>query len=104
MVTWSRDTAGCADLAVQVVAHLSWSGSYERATGITEWAERAVPAAERSTPGFRASALAAAAQGAWVRGDVERAPELAVAGGRAGRPPPPPPPPPPPTLPPFSPP
>ena len=85
-VTWALDSKDDAELAVRIVAELAWYASWDRTSGIGTWAERAVPAAERSREGLRAAVLVVAGMSAWVRGDIERARSLYVAGMRDGIP------------------
>jgi tetratricopeptide (TPR) repeat protein len=82
---WGLDTGIEEDqqIAVAIVAWLAYE-SWSRATGIGRWAEQAVPALERSTPGHRHAVLAAAATAASLTGDfdaVERYTRAAVEEG-----------------------
>jgi hypothetical protein len=56
--------------AVAIVAWLAYEAQ-TLATGIGRWAEQALPALQRSTPGYRHAVLAAAAVAAFYRGDFE---------------------------------
>ncbi|HEX5587939.1 MAG TPA: adenylate/guanylate cyclase domain-containing protein, partial [Acidimicrobiia bacterium] len=71
--TWALDSPAEGDehLAVQIVAHLADQAPHDQAAGLGAWAERAVDAAERSTPGLRTAVLGAATSSAMYRGDVE---------------------------------
>jgi hypothetical protein len=71
-VLWGLDS-GVADdeqTAVAIVAWLAYE-AWTRATGIGDWAEQAVPAAQRSTPGYRSAVVGAAAEAAQIRGDFD---------------------------------
>jgi predicted ATPase len=87
-VVWGLDTGVEEDqqTAVAIVAWLAYE-SATRSTGIGGWAEQAVPAVERSTPGYRHAVLGAAASGAVIRGDLgatERYARAAIAEGCRG--------------------
>jgi predicted ATPase len=71
-VLWGLDTGVEEDqqTAVAIVAWLAYE-SQTRATGIGRWAEQALPAAERSTPGYRHAVLGAAAVAAYYRGEFD---------------------------------
>jgi predicted ATPase/class 3 adenylate cyclase len=69
-VVWGLDSALEEDqqTVVAIVAPLAHEAS-GKATGVSRWAEQAVPALERTTPGYRSAALGAAAAAAFYRGD-----------------------------------
>jgi predicted ATPase len=71
-VVWGLDSGVEEDeqTAVAIVAWLAWEAQ-NRATGIGRWAEQALPAVERSTPGYRSAVLGAVAMLAFYRGDFE---------------------------------
>jgi predicted ATPase/class 3 adenylate cyclase len=71
--TCALDSPGTADaeLAVRIVAALADQAPHDQAAGIGAWAERAVEAAERSTPGRRTAVLGAAASSATYKADIE---------------------------------
>jgi hypothetical protein len=71
-VVWALDTGVEEDqqTAVAIVAWLAYE-SQALAMGIGRWAEQALPALERSTPGYRHAVLAAAAVAAFYRGDFD---------------------------------
>jgi predicted ATPase/class 3 adenylate cyclase len=73
-VTWALDRDGDdAELGVRIVAGLTWEANTGDLLGITAWAERAIDAARRSTPGRRTDVLAAASWASLNRGDVQEA-------------------------------
>jgi predicted ATPase len=69
-VLWGLDTGVEDDeqTAVAIVARLAYE-SQTRATEIGTWAERAIPASQRSTPGYRNAVLGAAAVAAFYHGE-----------------------------------
>jgi ATP/maltotriose-dependent transcriptional regulator MalT len=69
-VVWGLDTGVEEDeqTAVAIVACLAYEAATQ-ATGIGRWAQQAIPALERSTPGYRNAVLGAAAMAAEQRGD-----------------------------------
>ncbi len=71
-VVWGLDSGVDADeqTAVALIARLA-SDASTRGTGIGKWAEQAIEAAGRSTPGLRSAVLGAAATSAQMRGDLE---------------------------------
>jgi predicted ATPase/class 3 adenylate cyclase len=73
-VAWGLDSGVEEDeqTAVAIVAALAYE-SQSRVTGIGWWAEQAVHALERSTPGYRNAVLGAAAAAAMYRGDLDEA-------------------------------
>jgi predicted ATPase/class 3 adenylate cyclase len=87
-VTWGLDSADeeDAELAVRIIAALAQEGSAHRATGISEWAQRALGAADRSTPGRRHAVYGLAATASVATGDYEAARELASSALRDGIP------------------
>jgi predicted ATPase/class 3 adenylate cyclase len=86
-VVWGLD-AGEEDqqTAVAIVAWLAYE-AWTKARVIGEWAEQAIPALERSTPGYRAAVLGAAVEEAIIRGDLDAAERYARAGLAEGYPP-----------------
>jgi predicted ATPase len=72
--------------AVAIIARLAYE-STTLATGIGRWAERALPALRRSTPGFRGAVLGAAAAAAFYRGDLDASERHARAALEDGYPP-----------------
>jgi len=60
--------------------------SYTLATGIGRWAGQALPAAQRSTPGYRHAVLAAATVAAFYRGDLDGSERYARAAVEEGYP------------------
>jgi hypothetical protein len=72
--------------AVAIVAWLAYE-SQTRGTGIGLWAEQALPALERSTPGYRHAVLGAAAVVAFDRGDFDASERYALASMEEGYPP-----------------
>jgi predicted ATPase/class 3 adenylate cyclase len=87
-VVWGLDTSVENDQqrAIATVAWLAYE-SWTRATGIGRWAEQALPAVQRSTPGNRCAVLGAAAVAAWMRGDFDGAERYARAALEEGYPP-----------------
>jgi hypothetical protein len=87
-VVWGLDSGVTEDeqTAVAIVAWLAYE-SWTRATGIGRWAELAVPAAVRSTPGYRHAVLGAAAEAAQLRGDFDASERYARAAVNDGYPP-----------------
>jgi predicted ATPase/class 3 adenylate cyclase len=85
-VTWALDSANDedAELALRIVAALSYETSFNRNVGVGIWANRAAERAERSNPARRTDVLGAAAYAALVWGDHERARTLAMAALRDG--------------------
>jgi predicted ATPase/class 3 adenylate cyclase len=79
-VVWGLGTAVEEDeqTAVAIVAWLADQAS-TRGPGIGGWAEQAIPALERSTPGHRSAVLGAAAAAAQFRGDFDVAERCARA-------------------------
>jgi predicted ATPase len=73
-VIWGLDSGVEDDqqTAVAIVAWLSYE-AWTRAKLIGGWAERAVAALERSTPGHRSAVLGAASEAAIIRGDLDQA-------------------------------
>jgi hypothetical protein len=71
-VVWGLDTSAEEDqqTAVAIVAWLAYEAQ-TLATGIGRWAEQALPAAQRSTPGYRSAVLGAGATAAFYRGDFD---------------------------------
>ncbi len=80
--TWALDSPAIGDeeLAVRIVAALADQAPHDQAAGLGAWAELAVEAAERSTPGRRTAVLGAAASSAQYRGERE----LQLSYARAG--------------------
>jgi predicted ATPase len=87
-VVWGLDTGVEEDqqTAVAIVAWLAYEAQ-TLATGIGRWAERALPAAQHSTPGFRHAVLGAAAVAAFSRGDLDTSEGYARAAVEQGYPP-----------------
>jgi hypothetical protein len=87
-VVWGLDAGVDEDqqTAVAIVAWLAYE-SQTRGTGIGRWAEQALPALERSTPGYRSAALAAAATAAFYRGDFDVSERYGRAAVEEGYPP-----------------
>jgi predicted ATPase len=87
-VVWGLDGAVEEDqqTAVAIVAWLAYEAG-SLTTGIGWWAEQALPAAQRSTPGYRHAVLGAAAFDAGFRGDMEAAERYARAAVEDGYPP-----------------
>jgi predicted ATPase len=86
-VVWGLDTRVEEDqhTAVAIVAWLAYE-SQTLATGIGRWAEQALPALQRSTPGHRHAVLAAAAVAAFYRGDLDASERHARAALKEGFP------------------
>jgi predicted ATPase/class 3 adenylate cyclase len=87
-VVWGLDS-GVEDDEQTAVAIIAWLApeAWTRATEIGRWAEQAIPALERSTPGYRGAVLGAAAAIAWYRGDLEVSERYAHAAIKEGYPP-----------------
>jgi hypothetical protein len=87
-VTWGLESDIQEDQqnAVGIVAWLAYEAP-SRGTGIGRWAEQAVPAAGRSTPGYRSAVLGAAAQAALFRGDLDASERYTRAALEEGYPP-----------------
>jgi predicted ATPase/class 3 adenylate cyclase len=87
-VVWSLDSGRVedAEAAVRIVAWLTYQSFYP-STGIGGWAEQAIEAAQRSSPGLRQAVLAGAAHGAELRGDIRAMRHYATAGVEEGYPP-----------------
>jgi ATP/maltotriose-dependent transcriptional regulator MalT len=87
-VAWGLDSDDEKDqqTAVAIVAWLAYE-AWSRARGIVGWAEQAIPALERSTPGYRNAVLGAAAQAAMTRGDFDASERYARAALEEGFPP-----------------
>ncbi len=85
-VFWGLDARDLDDreLAIRIVAALATEVTLNRAAGVGQWAERALPDAAATTPERRTVLLGAAAFNAQNRGDVEEALSLAVEGTRDG--------------------
>jgi predicted ATPase len=73
-VVWGLDTdvEEVQQTAVAIIAWLAYE-SQSSGTGIGRWAEQAIPALERSAPGYRSAVLGAAAWEAMYRGDFDAA-------------------------------
>jgi predicted ATPase len=86
-VTWGLDRGLHDDeqTAVAIVARLALEAG-SRGTGIGQWAEQAIPAAERSTPGHRSAVLGATAMATMTRGDLDATEGYARAAVRDGYP------------------
>jgi hypothetical protein len=86
-VVWGLDSGVEADqqTAVAIVAWLAYEAG-SRGTGIGRWAEQAIPAVERSAPGYRNAVLGAAAQAAQFRGDFDTTERYARAAREEGYP------------------
>jgi predicted ATPase len=71
-VVWGLDTdvREVQQTAVAIIAWLAYE-SLSWGTGIGRWAEQALPALERSAPGYRSAVLGAAAQQALYRGEFD---------------------------------
>jgi ATP/maltotriose-dependent transcriptional regulator MalT len=69
-VVWGLDSGVEEDqqTSVAIVAWLAYEAATQ-ATGIDRWAEQAIPALERSTPGYRNAVLGATAMAAQHRGE-----------------------------------
>jgi predicted ATPase len=87
-VVWGLDTGIEEDqqMAVAIIAWLAYE-SQTRATGIGRWAEQALPALQRSTPGYRHAVLGAAAVAAFYQGDLDGSERHARAAVEEGYPP-----------------
>jgi hypothetical protein len=87
-VVWGLDSGVEEDeqTAVAIVACLAYEAQ-NRATGIGRWAEQALPAVQRSTPGYRNAVLGAVAVLAFYRGDLEASERYARAAVEEGYPP-----------------
>jgi ATP/maltotriose-dependent transcriptional regulator MalT len=87
-VVWGLDTDAreVQQTAVAIIAWLAFE-SQTLATGIGRWAEQALPALERSTPGYRHGVLGAAAVAAFYRGDLNAPERYARAALEEGYPP-----------------
>jgi tetratricopeptide (TPR) repeat protein len=87
-VVWGLDSGVDEDQqrAVAIVAWLGYEAWTSRRTGIDRWAEQAVPAVERSTPGYRSAVLGAAAVAAFYRGNFEASERYARAALEEGYP------------------
>jgi predicted ATPase/class 3 adenylate cyclase len=85
-VFWALDSLSDDDgeLAIQIIAHLFGLLGAEVWTGIGPWAERSVDRAQRSSPGLRTGALAAASVNAFYRGEFRLSHELALDALRDG--------------------
>jgi predicted ATPase len=84
-VVWGLDTGVEEDqqTAVAIIAWLAYE-SQTRGTGIGRWAEQALPAVQRSMPGYRNAVLGAAAWEAMYRGDFDTAERYARAALKEG--------------------
>jgi len=69
-VSWAldREDDGDVELAVRIIAALALEGVNNRAAGIPAWAVRALPHADRSTPGRRCAIYGLAAMAAFYTG------------------------------------
>jgi hypothetical protein len=87
-VVWGLDSDDHEDqqTAVAIIAVLAGE-AWSRLRGIVGWAEQAIPAAQRSTPGNRNAVLGAAAQAAMTRGDIDASERYARAAVEEGYPP-----------------
>jgi ATP/maltotriose-dependent transcriptional regulator MalT len=87
-VVWGLDTGVEEDqqTAVAIIAWLAYE-SQTRATGIGRWAEQALPALQRSTPGYRSAVLGAASAAAFYQGDLQASERYARAALEEGYPP-----------------
>jgi tetratricopeptide (TPR) repeat protein len=87
-VVWGLDSGVVEDqqTGVAIVARLAFEAQTRR-TGIGRWADQALPALERSTPGYRSAVLGAAAADAQYRGDFDAAGRYARAALEEGYPP-----------------
>jgi predicted ATPase/class 3 adenylate cyclase len=87
-VTWSLDAREPTDheYAVAIVAAFAYESNGGIELPVSEWALRALDAAEASTPGRRFSVLGAATWGEVTNGNFDRARELASAALRDGIP------------------
>jgi predicted ATPase/class 3 adenylate cyclase len=86
-VVWGLDSGADGDeqMAVHLVAQLAYQAAV-RATGVGRWAEQAINAAQRSSPGLRSAVFGAAAMGAQLRGDGEASERYARAAVAEGFP------------------
>jgi predicted ATPase/class 3 adenylate cyclase len=77
-LTWSLDSQleEDAELAVRIVAALSFQAVLDRTAGIASWAERVLPLANRAARQLRVGVISAAAWNAAMRGDYARASAL----------------------------
>ena len=77
-VTWALDSEDDADgeLAVRIVAALSFQATADRAAGISTWAQRVLPRSETARPDLRVGVLGAASWDATFRLDYDQAREL----------------------------
>src|SRR6185503_19505136 len=75
------------EFAVAIVSHFAYQAAADYDIPVSDWASRAVDAAERSTPGRRAAVLAAAAWTHLNHGDPAEARRLAESALRDGIPP-----------------
>jgi predicted ATPase len=73
-VVWGLDSS-VWEVQQTAVASIVWLAyeSMSRGTGIGRWAEQAIPALDRSAPGYRTAVLGAAAWEAMYRGDFDTA-------------------------------
>jgi predicted ATPase len=87
-VVWGLDAGVEEDqqTAVAIVAWLAYEAQ-NRATGIGRWVELALPAVQRSTPGYRSAVLGAATLVAFYRGDLDASERYARAALKEGYPP-----------------
>jgi hypothetical protein len=87
-VVWGLDSGVEEDqrTAVAIVAWLAYEAQ-TLATGIGRWAEHALTAAQRSTPGYRSAVLGAAAVAAYYRGAFDGSEPYAQAAVDEGYPP-----------------
>jgi predicted ATPase len=87
-VVWGLDSGVEEDqqTAVAIIAWLAYEAT-TTGTGIGRWAEQALPAAQRSAPGYRHAVLGAAAVAASFQGDLEAAERYARAAVDEGYPP-----------------
>ena len=88
-VAWALDSNTPADAqpALRIVAALAYEAVMDMTSGVSVWAERAVPRADETTPGRRTAILGAAAIQATYVGDLEAAQTLAHDALRDGLPP-----------------
>ena len=87
-VTWSLDSSvpGDDEFAIRIIAALAYLANQDRPSGVGTWAERAAERAEAADPQFRAPILAAAAESARGRGEMETARAIAIDALRDGIP------------------
>ena len=87
-VVWGLDTDVEEDqqTAVAIIAWLAYE-SMSRRTGIGRWAEQALPALQRSAPGYRSAVFGAAAWEAIYRGDFDVSERYGRAAVEVGYPP-----------------